>query len=469
MQQLKDLYEDWDSIEMQPMVKFFPIKVEKLFRNKEKAKGIIDHISGEMFLTKLKINGFEDKSWQYWTAPAGTAECDVCSYKFNETVGAERYYGGFSARLRSLEAKLNVTVDGQEKECHLVGLALKTNSIAHATVANQGGQTDDLNMFRLAYDFSFIWSPPIGIEIKEWTTFDDWRTFNLESRFHLETMKDNGAWPPFQTDFFSPLFHVYVDPECLNVSYPQAKYFNRKLSQHLDYKISGLVAGVMKSHFLIQAGRPHAFYKLQESNHSLTEWAMEMITSQQSFLDDVGQWFEGAGRTIVSGVEEVGRAISQATEELGQTLDKAGQAINQAVIDANKWIEQAKKDTGKWIDQAANDTIVWAESEEGQQFIEMATEVLENLADALQASKTGGATMPRPKYRPPRFKPPRPPAGRRSYSFASMKPATGRPNTVTPVRSTLKSTTASTVKPLHRAPVSAKIPKRLEPTTTKKQ
>ena len=423
MQELQDLYEDWDSIEMRPKVKFFPIKAEKLFRSKEKAKGILDHISGEMFLAKLKINGFEDQSWQYWTAPTGTAECDICAYDFNGTEGAERYYGGFSARLRSLEAKLNVTVDGEEKECDLVGLALKTNSVAHATIANEEGQIDDLNMFRLVYDFSFIWSPPIGIEIKEWSTLDDWRTLNLESRFHLETMRDNSSWPPFRTDFYSPLFHVYVDPQCLGISYSQAKYFNRKLSQHLDLKISGLVASVMKSHFLIQAGRPHALYKLQNSNHALTEWAMEMITSEQGLWEDIGQWFEGAGQTIVTGIEEAGKAIDRAADTVGMAIghatEDAGKAISQATMDGVRWVDQAKKDVSKWVDQASHDTKEWLESEEGHEFIDKSIEMLNLLADAMQ-SRRGGIPRYKP-YKRPMFRPPKIPQRVKSSGPGSMK------------------------------------------------
>ena len=235
---------------------YFHSPVSDLFLNKEKSKSIESRISGELFLTNLTIHGFDEQKWEYWTAPNGTAPCDSCEYHRDPPVPddgtpflhAERYYGGFSARITSLSAKLNVKVDGEDAKCDLVGLTLRKDSVAHHRLGNQSKVYDNLDYFRLFFDINWYASENDSIEIKEWYTLDDWH--HLGSRFFLEKMKDNSTWDVPPSEYHSPLIHMYVDPACLNLSYPQMKYFNRALSTYLDYQIRDLIADKMLNHLI---------------------------------------------------------------------------------------------------------------------------------------------------------------------------------------------------------------------------
>ena len=303
---------------MREGVKFFPIQADRLFKYKNYSKEILDHISGEIFLSKIKIFGFKEHSWECSPAPHATTKSGLCVHKVNETGGIERYYGVFKTHLTSFLAKLKVTVDGQPKECDLLSVALGKSickSVANATVAGNRDQPDDSKVFHLLFDFSFNSSNPMGLEIHQWKVVGDWNADTTTS--DPETMKQDSTHPPPDSRYSSPLFHVYVDHQCLGISYSQAMYFNRRLSQYLDLNIAALVASAMKSHFLIHAGRPYSLHKL--NNSSLA--AIEL----RNLFDSVGQWLGGGFTTIIpaiTGTDVAGPLLKDALNWAGSEEGK---------------------------------------------------------------------------------------------------------------------------------------------------
>ena len=177
------IFSDWKTVDFIHDVIFFPIYADNLFKNKEKSKAIRERLSKRVYLTEIKVNGFEDQKWEYWSTPNGTSPCDACTYEINDTVIAERFYGGFSTRLESVESNLHITIDDQKRRCKLVALALRKDSVAHQTAGGKDKVEEDLNFFRLFFDFAFIRSPDIGLEIKNWTVVNDW-PFRTASLIH---------------------------------------------------------------------------------------------------------------------------------------------------------------------------------------------------------------------------------------------------------------------------------------------
>lgn len=265
---LQYLFTDWSSVSVNPNDKFFTVSAQDLLQNVDQLKEIF---SESVFMSKMTIYGFEDKNWNYWNS-SSSGRPDECEYTRNSRTNAKRFYGGLSARLRSLAGKLTSTVNGQEKECDVVGLVTKKNSVAHNTVQGKENQTDNLNYFRMFYDIAFIWSPPIGVEIKNWTAIEDWTADgNNMTRHYLKEMSDDSNWPTRRTHHHPPLFDFYVDSKCLGIPVKQVNMFNRILSKHLDYKITDLVAQLMQQHFLIRQGIPHARYLLRNSGQPYDE------------------------------------------------------------------------------------------------------------------------------------------------------------------------------------------------------
>ena len=264
LDKLKELYSDWDSVSLSPFIEQYPVTSESILEDVQELTDLAGRLSPELMITNATVYGFEDQKWQYWSAPNGTAECDQCTYQKDGKQIAERYYGGFSCRLRALEAQVNLTVDGQEKLCRLVGVPLKKNSVSHHSLEGRRRVYDRLDYFRLFFDIAFIESPKIGLEIKNWSLAEDWSLEN-ETRYHLETMKDNETWPVYETRYHSPLFSLYLEPSCLSLSYNKARVLNRALSERLDHHVSELIAETMKIHFVSRLGLPYENSKIGDS------------------------------------------------------------------------------------------------------------------------------------------------------------------------------------------------------------
>lgn len=275
---LEGLFLDWQSVSTHPEIKYFETPIESLNLRESGAKEILTKMSGDISMSNITIYGFEDKLWSYWSE--SSRRCDSCDYMRKDT-NAARFYGGFNARLRALEGKLNAKVDGQDKQCNVIGVVMKKNSVAHNKFDGNDNQTDNLNFFRLYYDVAFIWSPPIGVEIKNWTVLDDWTDDgNNVTRHYLEEMSNDSKWPTRRNRYHTPLFNLYVDSKCLGLTAKQVNKFNLVLSKHLDYKITNLVAQLMQQHFLIHLGIPHARYQLQKSGHPESTWALDTSVLQ---------------------------------------------------------------------------------------------------------------------------------------------------------------------------------------------
>lgn len=149
---------------------------------------------------------------------------------------AERFYGKFGAKIRSLEGKVNLNVNGEGRQCTIIGLMKEKFWVSTKTV---------VPYFYVDFDYAIIWRPKIGAEFKQW-------------ELQVNTTEYDG----------NPAFRIYVDPQCASLSYNDLNELNYGLFVYLwkDHKMLRYIVEMMKDYFMSWFTEPYAKYKLMDSN-----------------------------------------------------------------------------------------------------------------------------------------------------------------------------------------------------------